>query len=136
MEELGLMLLLWSYHVAIAAVLSAPIIFFGRKRVEWRVWELLAGILPFAAWSVLMFSDLRTKSLANLGEPFYFALGVPVGCLVRVGIGRKMPEVLVAEGLIAVMCVVAVAVYLRFPVCQSNGQGAGSCACYQMACWA
>ena len=116
MEEFGAMLWIWFVHAAIATVLSAPIVFFGRKRVHWRSWELLALVLPFIVWSLLMFSDLSTgKSLANLGEPFYFSFAVPVAALVRVAVGTRIAERTFAGCLIAALCVVAVGVFFIVP---------------------
>ena len=57
MEELGaIMLISADARAGIAGVLSTPIVYFGRRRVCWRLWELLVLVLPFAFWSVLMFS--------------------------------------------------------------------------------
>ena len=111
------MLLIWLLHVVIAGVFTAPIVFLGRKRVHWRAWETVVFVLPFAVWAVLMFSDLSIehKSLANLGEPFYFAAAVPVAALVRVAIGRRITEHFAAGSLIAVMCVIASGVFFLVP---------------------
>jgi peptidoglycan/LPS O-acetylase OafA/YrhL len=104
-------------HAAIAAVLSAPIVFFGRKRVRWHAWELLLLILPFTVWAVLMFSDYSTgtKTLANLGEPFFFALGVPIAALVRVALGSRVREPVCAASAIAALCLAAAAVFFTVP---------------------
>lgn len=111
------MLLIWLLHVVIAGVFTAPIVFLGRKRVRWQAWESVVFVLPFAVWAVLMFSDLSIghKSLANLGEPFYFAAAVPVAALVRVAIGGRIPEHVSAGGLIALMCMIASGVFLLVP---------------------
>ena len=116
MEEFGAILLIWLVHAIIAAVLSAPIVFFGRKRVHWRFWELLVLILPFIVWYLLMFSELAIgKSIANLGEPVFFALAVPVAALARVVISSRVPERLCAASLIATVCVVAASVFFIVP---------------------
>lgn len=117
MEEFGAMMWIWATHAGIAGVLSAPIVFLGRKRVHWRVWELLVLVLPFMVWSGLMFSELSTgkKSLANLGEPFYFAVAIPVAALVRVAVGARIPERACAGSLIALICLVAGAVFFLVP---------------------
>ena len=88
------MIFLWSVHAAIATVLSAPIVFFARKRVHWRWWELSALVLPFAVWLILMHSELATgrKSIANLGEPYLFSLAIPLAALVRVWARDSMSE--------------------------------------------
>ena len=117
MEEFGAILLIWMVHTGIAGMPSAPIVLLGRKRVHWHVWELLVLVFPFVVWTVLMFSNLSPgrKSLANLGEPFYFALAVPAAATVRVAVGSRVPERLIAGGLIAVMCIVAIGVFFLVP---------------------
>jgi hypothetical protein len=117
MEMFGGMLLVWLVHTVIAGVLTAPIIFFGRKRVHWQWWELSAWILPFAVWLFLMFSELSTgkKSLANLGEPFYFSLAIPLAALVRVGVGTRCAERVCSGVLLGMLCGVAAGVFFLVP---------------------
>lgn len=116
MEEFGAILSIWFVHAVIAAVPSAPIVYFGRHRVHWRAWELLVLVVPFAVWWLLMSSELSLgKSLANLGEPFYFAVAVPVATVVRVAIGSRVDERTSAGVLIAGVCVVAVAAFFIVP---------------------
>lgn len=117
MKEFGAVLWIWLVHAAIAALLSAPVVFLGRKRVHWHAWELLTLIAPFIVWCLLMFSPLSTakKSMANLGEPFYFALAVPVVALARVAIGSQVSEDISAGILMAVMCGVAASVFFLVP---------------------
>ena len=117
MGEFVALLWIWLVHAVVASVLSAPIVFFGRKRVHWRAWETLVLILPFLCWCLFMFSDLATgrKSLANLGEPFFFALAIPVGALIRVAVSRRVPESACALGLIALVCAVALGVFFVTP---------------------
>ena len=114
-------LLVWSLQFGIAAVLSAPFVFFGRKRAQWRWWELLAFVLPFAVWLLLTDSSLSIgrKGYGNLNEIFYLALGVPLAAMVRVAIGPR-PAVRahvgwVAAALVGVLCVAAAAVFFLVP---------------------
>ena len=115
--ELGGILFIWLEHAVIAAVLTAPIVFFGRKRVHWRTWELLMLVLPFAVWTFLMFSELGngSKSLANLAEPLIFAPAIPIVTLIRVAIGRRVPERPCAACLLILMCALAASVYFFVP---------------------
>jgi len=116
MEEFNAMLIIWLIYAGLAAVPSVPIIFFGRKRIHWRTWELLALVIPFAVWMCLMFSELSTgKSLANLGEPFFFSLAVPAAALARVAVGTRVNEKIFAGILIAALCGVAAAVFFMVP---------------------
>jgi len=116
MGEFIATLWIWLIHAVIAGVLSAPVVFFGREKVDWRYWELLVLILPFGVWCLLMFSNLSTgKSLANLSEPFYFAFAVPVAAIVRLAVGSQIPQQLCAAFLVAAICVVAAGVFFIVP---------------------
>jgi hypothetical protein len=112
------LLVIWGMHAVFSGVLSAPIVFLGRWRVHWQIWELLVFVIPFVVWCILMFSDLSTgrKSLSNLVEPFYFALAIPVVALVRVAIGTHLSEQACAAGLIALVCVISAATFFLVPV--------------------
>jgi hypothetical protein len=115
-EETIAILWIWLVHAAIATVLSAPLVFFGRNRVHWRVWELLVLVLPFLVWHVLMLSPLSAgKSLANLGEPFYFAFAAPGAALVRILVGSRIRERACGAVLIAAVCLVAAGVFFIVP---------------------
>ena len=48
------MLWIWGVHSVIGAVLSAPIVFLGRKRAQWCLLDLLVFLLPFSVWGALM----------------------------------------------------------------------------------
>src|SRR6266705_1093574 len=98
---MGLLLMIWMIHAVVAAVLSFPIVLFGRNRVHWYSWELLALILPFCVWLALeQFwpSSSSAKGWGNLIEPVYFGLAVPGAALVRVigGKGRQEDERMLA----------------------------------------
>jgi hypothetical protein len=109
------MLWIWVVHAVIAAVLSAPIAFFGRKRVRWSLLDLLAFILPFAVWLALMAANSVGKSLANLGEPFYFSFAVPIAALIRVIGGHHAGERALSVVLVALLCFAAAGVYWWTP---------------------
>lgn len=120
MDKIAAILVIWSVHFGIAAVLCAPIVFFGRKRVHWQWWELLAFVLPFGVWLLLTASPLSIgrKGIGNLVEPFYLALGVPVAAMVRLGVGQRPSRkgrVLVITVLIGVLCIAAAAVFFIVP---------------------
>ena len=117
MDNLVLISFLWLVHFGSAAVLTAPIVFFGRRRVHWQWWELSAFIVPFAVWALLMLSGLSTgkKSLANLAEPFYFSVALPVAAAIRVSVGTRVQERASAGGLILALCVLAAVVFFVVP---------------------
>jgi uncharacterized membrane protein len=117
METTGILFLIWLAHAAIGAGLSAPILFLGRKRIGWARWELLALILPFCLWVVLMLSPLSTgrKSLANLGEPVCISLAMPVLAWARVALGTRITERVYAASFLAALCGIAAAVFFMVP---------------------
>ena len=117
METAGTLFLIWSAHAVVGAALSAPIHFFGRKRIGWANWELLALVVPFCVWVVLMLSPLSAgrKSVANLGEPVYISFTMPALALLRVAVGRRLSETVYAASFITALCVVAAAVFFMVP---------------------
>ncbi len=114
---MGIIFLIWMMHAVTGAILSAPILYIGRRRVAWANWQLLGLVLPFCVWLLLMLSPLSTgrKSLANVGEPIYISFAMPLAALIRVGAGKHVPERITAAGLIAVLCVVAAMVFFAVP---------------------
>jgi hypothetical protein len=108
----------WLMHFGIAALLTAPIVFMGRRRVRWQPWELSALIVPFTVWALLMVSDLSTrrKSLSNLfGEPIFFSLAIPIAAAFRVLLGSSVRESIFACGLIFSLCVLTAIVFFVAP---------------------
>src|SRR5579875_3567886 len=94
MDAIVVMAGVGAMQAAVGVVLSAPILYFGRKRISWAKWLLLALVIPFLIWAGLMFSPLSSgrKSLANLGEPIYISIAMPVFAIIRVLVGKKMSE--------------------------------------------
>jgi hypothetical protein len=113
-EWLG-MLWIWTFHSLIGAVLSAPIVFLGRKRVHWGLLDLLAFLLPFAVWGALMKVSGQGKSLSNLAEPFFFGFAIPVAALVRVIVAAHVEERRCSISLVVVLILVAAGVYWWTP---------------------
>jgi membrane-bound acyltransferase YfiQ involved in biofilm formation len=44
-DMISTMFLIWLIHAATGAVLFSPVLWFGRKRMVWRTWELLAVVV-------------------------------------------------------------------------------------------
>ena len=106
---------IWVVHSVIGAVLSAPVVYFGRRRVHWGLLDLLAFLLPFAVWEALMVISGIGKSLANLIEPFLFSLAIPLAAFVRVLVGSRDRERAWSIGLVFLLCLVAASVYWWTP---------------------
>jgi hypothetical protein len=114
-EEFRTFLWIWFVHAVIATVLSLPVIILGSRRVHWNRWDLSAFVLPFAVWLLLMANDGQGKTLANLGEPFFFSFALPVAALVRVAIGTRVREVRCSISLLLLLCLVAIGVFFWTP---------------------
>jgi hypothetical protein len=106
---------IWGLHSVIGAALAAPIVFVGRKRVHWGVLDLLAFLLPFAAWGALCNYSSQGKSLANLVEPLCFAFAIPVAALTRVILGVHVEERACSISLVVLLSLVAAGVYWWTP---------------------
>ena len=109
------MLWIWGVHSVIGAVFSAPIVWFGRKRAHWSLLDLLAFLLPFSVWGALMNAHSMGKSLANLGEPFFFAFAIPVAAIIRVIVGAHVEERACSISLVVLLNLVAASVYWWTP---------------------
>lgn len=118
MEILGTLFLIWLLHAAIGATLSAPILAFGRTRAGWALWQLLALVVPFCLWTVLILSPASTgrKSLANLGEPIYISFAMPVLALIRMALGARLSERTCAVIVLATLCVLAASTFFLVPL--------------------
>jgi uncharacterized membrane protein len=106
----------WLLHAGIGGLLSAPIVFFGRKRVHWKLWELAAFVLPYCTWMVLLFLGATpSKTLANLVEPLLIGAVIPLAALVRALIGVRITESLSAGTLVGVLCGIAAGLAMFTP---------------------
>jgi phosphate/sulfate permease len=113
--ELWGILWIWVVQTVTGAVLSAPIVFFGRRRVHWGPLDLLAFLLPFAVWLLLVNSSLKSKSIANLVEPVFIGLAIPVGALLRLAAGDNFQQRKWSVLLAVLLCVTAACIYWWTP---------------------
>lgn len=114
-NEFLLIAWLCSVAAAVSYVLSLPLLYLGRKRARWHLWESMGFILPFVIWGAWMMLDGSGKSLANLGECFIISLAPPVAVAIRVMLGHRNRQWLYSSFLIALLCGVAIATYLLTP---------------------
>jgi hypothetical protein len=110
-EYLGL----WCLHAIIAAVLSSPVLYFGRHRAKWQAYELLALVLPFLVWAVCITAYSQGKSIANLGECFLISIAIPIAALLRVAMGHRKKQWANSAAIILGLCIVAISIYLFTP---------------------
>ena len=109
--------LTWGYYLIFALLPSLPIVWLGRRRVNWRFIDLLAFVLPFMVWFALTISPLAEgrKTLANLGEPLVFGIAVPVTAVGRVFVGRKLSDSRCRAIFIGTLCLVAAGTFFFTP---------------------
>jgi Na+/proline symporter len=83
--------------------------------VHWNRWDFALALLPFAVWILLMITNGTGKSLANLAEAMYLGCMAPLAPIVRVAVGDKANQRLMALGLLVGMCLVAISVWAFVP---------------------
>jgi len=112
--EIELVVRLWLGHLILALVFVVPLVWFSRNRVQWKWWEGLAFVGPFAVWMLLPYLVSREKSISNLVEAFLISVTLVAGATLRVVIGRRgSPFVPVAIQCCVVA--VAIAIYILVP---------------------
>jgi hypothetical protein len=97
-----------------AVPLSLPSWYFGRRRARFRWWELSAFVVPLAIWLIL-FLVSREKSLGNLVEALILGLAVPLAVLIRVLVGKTVPNAIIGGVLLILLCSVAVLLGTMYP---------------------
>src|SRR5215204_6208868 len=108
---MGLLIVAWFYHYLVAAVLSGPLLYLGRRRVSPEQWELAVFVLPFLIWALLMEFGKEGKTLVNFFvEPYYLSLAIPFAVLARLLTGDCVKQKLWSSLLILLICGTAVAV--------------------------
>lgn len=109
------LLYIWAIHAAIAAVISFPVVFFGRRRMHVNSIDLLSLVLPFAIWTLLMNIRSSGKSISNLIEPVLFCFAIPLGALARVIIGSNIGERACSIIMVFILCIASACVYFWMP---------------------
>jgi hypothetical protein len=77
--------------------------------------DLLAFLLPFAAWVALISASFVGKSLGNLAEPIYFSFAIPVAALLRAIAGAQFEERTSSIGLVILLSLIAACFYSWTP---------------------
>jgi hypothetical protein len=106
---------LWVLFLGFAGLPSLPIVLLGRRRAQWRPWELAVFVLPYWGWVVCNFIDDSGKSLSNFVELAWLALAIPPAVLIRVGVGHPKWRWCVSASLIAVLTLAGVALWAFVP---------------------
>jgi peptidoglycan/LPS O-acetylase OafA/YrhL len=112
----GLLAILCGVHIVVALVLASPFLFFGRKRVKWKLVDCLGLVCPIGFWFVLtLLKPVAKNDLDSIFEPFMISVAVAMAALARVVVGRKVPENTVSIFLTGLLCVAAVIIYFCDP---------------------
>jgi hypothetical protein len=102
--------------VALFLIPSIPVIYFGRRRAQWQLWEVAALVLPYWSWVVCNFVDQRGKSLSNVAiELLCLAVAVPLAALLRVAIGHPRWRWIVSAVLIGALVSLAISLWAFVP---------------------
>jgi len=114
-ETVSILSATWFLYLIPFIPIAAPVWFFGRRRVRWNRWDFALVLLPFAVWAVLIMNYDTGKSLANLAEAFWLGCAVPVAPVLRLAVGARVPQRLLALGLLVTTCLVAVGLWAFVP---------------------
>lgn len=115
MELLTFFAIGWFWYLACSIPGTGLLVYWGRQRVTWHLWEVGIFVLPMLMWFTGMMIDSSGKTLSNMGEVTVLGLGVNLCAVIRVMTGRLRMQSAIACGLQVVMCVIAVAVYFLTP---------------------
>ena len=107
---------LWLVHAVMTLPVVVPVVWFTRRFVRWRWWELTVFFLPFASWLALMEAGALPKTLANLGEVAYVSAAIVVAVIVRAAIARVAESRMAPLFLIVGVTACAVGVYYFTPM--------------------
>jgi hypothetical protein len=114
-EAIGGIFVLWMMHVAVALILTMPLIYLGRKRANWQTYDLLAFVLPFLVWGFCMVIDGKGKTLSNGIESIFLSAAVPFGAIVRIAIGRHRHRLFYSLLITFGLCLVGIVIYWSTP---------------------
>jgi hypothetical protein len=96
-------------------LVAGPVWFFGRRRVQWDRWDFAIVLLPLAVWVAAMTVNDTGKSLSNLVEAMYLGCMASLAPTVRVVVGRRINQKLLAIGLLVGVCLVAIGLWAFVP---------------------
>ena len=115
-EVLPIVFATWLFHAAVGVGLASIVIAFSGTKL-WSPLDLLAVIIPFAAWFALAgFCGIVPKSMTNiLVEPLLLAFCLPIAAAIRVALRASFPGPLLRLSLLALLSVVGVAIYFVVP---------------------
>jgi hypothetical protein len=114
-ETANLFLVTWLLYLVPLLVVTVPVWFYGRRRVQWNRWDFAIILMPFAVWTALMIANDTGKSLSNLVEALYLGCIAPFAPISRMVVGERGNQKLVALGLLLGVCFVAFGLWAFVP---------------------
>jgi len=106
----------WSVFLVITSIPSVLVIFLGRRRAQWRLWELSAFVLPYWTWAACNLIDSSGKSLSNVAvELMWLAIAVPAAAIIRIAVGPRKWRWHLSAVLIGVLCCLAICLWAFVP---------------------
>lgn len=115
METIPTVFVIWGFYLTPFLPIAAAVWFFGRRRVQWNRWDFALVVLPFAVWMALMMVNSSGKSISNLAEAFWLGCAAPLAPIIRVSVGQKTNQKVLAIGMLVVVCLAAVGLWALVP---------------------
>jgi hypothetical protein len=114
-EFIGMIFFLWGLFLLPALPVCGAIWLLGRKRVRWNLFDFLVLVLPYAVWLALLCTDLRSKSMSNIGEAFFVGMAVPFAPIIRLLLPKRWNGRVVTASLLILACAVGAVIYFSVP---------------------
>ena len=111
MTETVFVLKVWCFYLIPAIILSAPLWFFGRRKVDWNIWNFSVLIFPYWIWVALLFVADDNTTIHGLLVVAVFGAVVSLSSVVRVIVGHRLNQKLLAAGLCTFFSLIAVAIW-------------------------
>ena len=106
----------WFVHAIAAALIAAPVIRFGHKRIAWHWSRALVVVVPFGIWTLLFLRGPGRKFLSNLFvESLMLGGAVGLAAVIGIAIGSRLSERVSLFFLLAFLCILAAGIYWFTP---------------------
>jgi len=103
------------YYLSPGPIIILISYFVTRKMIRWHAIGLLALILPFIIWMLLMLLNIKTKTLSNFIELRYLSFGVGFISILSIFLFRYK-DALKPTFDIVLSVLLAVIIYFAFPM--------------------
>jgi hypothetical protein len=110
-----LFIVVWLFHLLPLLVIASPVWLLARKQIRWNRWDFAIIIFPFGIWSILMQTHYRVKGMGNLLEGLLIGLIASFAPIIRLIVKDKINQTYFAQGLLIVLCLIAVGIWAFVP---------------------